>query len=61
MDLFANEKPADINSYDAQLVEKLKLMTQLDKDELHSICHIIDMAVNKKRLKDSLTSVLNNT
>jgi transcriptional regulator with XRE-family HTH domain len=58
---FSDEKPVDINSFDADLIERLKLMTQLDKDELKSICHIIDIAVNKKRLKDSLSSVLKSS
>lgn len=60
-DLFSDEKPVDINSFDADLVEKLRLLAELDKDELKSICHIIDIAVNKKRLKDSLSSVLKSS
>jgi transcriptional regulator with XRE-family HTH domain len=57
-DFFSDEKPVDVNSFDADLVGKLKLLAQLDKDELKSICHIIDIAVNKKRLKDSLSNAL---
>ena len=60
-DLFSDDKPVDINSFDADLIERLKLMTELDKDDLKSLCHIIDIAVNKKRLKDSLSSVLKSS
>lgn len=60
-DLFADDKPVDINSFDADLIERLKLMTELDKEDLKSLCHIIDIAVNKKRLKDSLSSVLKSS
>jgi len=60
-DFFSDEKPVDINSFDADLIERLKLMTELDKEDLKSLCHIIDIAVNKKRLKDSLSSVLKSS
>lgn len=60
-DLFSDDKPVDINSFDADLIERLKLMTELDKEDLKSLCHIIDIAVNKKRLKDSLSSVLKSS
>ena len=60
-DLFSDVKPVDINSFDADLIERLKLMTELDKEDLKSLCHIIDIAVNKKRLKDSLSSVLKSS
>jgi len=60
-DFFSDEKPVDINSFDADLIERLKLMTELDKEDLKSLCHIIDIAVNKKRLKDSLSNVLKSS
>ena len=60
-DLFSDDKPVDINSFDADLIERLKLMTELDKEDLKSLCHMIDIAVNKKRLKDNLSSVLKNS
>lgn len=57
-DLFTEEKPVDVNSFDKDLIEQLKLLSELDADERKSICHIIDIAINKKRLKDSLESAL---
>jgi transcriptional regulator with XRE-family HTH domain len=57
-DLFTEEKPVDVNSFDKDLIEQLKLLAELDPDERKSICHIIDIAINKKRLKDSLSNAL---
>jgi len=34
------------------------MLAELDEDERKSICHIIDIAINKKRLKDNLSSAL---
>ena len=39
-------------------VEKLQLLDQLEDVEKKSIFNIIDMAISKKRLKDTLTNAL---
>jgi len=57
-ELFSEQQAVDIDSFDADLIQRLKLLTELEDDERKSICHIIDMAVNKKRLTDSLTNAL---
>ena len=57
-DFFSDDKPLDVNSVDSDLVERLKLLSELAPDEQKSICHILDIAIHKKRLKDSLQEVL---
>ena len=58
-EFFSEEEPADINSYDKSEVEKLRLLNQLDESEKKSIFNIIDIALTKKRLKDTLSNALN--
>jgi transcriptional regulator with XRE-family HTH domain len=57
-ELFSKEQIADINSYDKNVVERLHLLDQLEEVERKSIFNIIDMAISKKRLKDTLTQAL---
>jgi transcriptional regulator with XRE-family HTH domain len=59
-ELFGEEQPTDINSYDKSEVEKLRLLNQLEEIEKKSIFTIIDMAITKKRLKDTLSNALNS-
>ena len=40
------------------LLEKVKLIEQLDENEKNSILTIIDMAISKKRFKDNLSKLL---
>lgn len=40
------------------LLEKIKLIDQLDEQEKNSILTIIDMAISKKRFKDNLSNLL---
>jgi hypothetical protein len=40
-------------------VEKLRLLNQLEESEKKSIFNIIDIALTKKRLKDTLSNALN--
>jgi transcriptional regulator with XRE-family HTH domain len=54
----SNEPAKDINSYDKSLIEKLQLLELLDETEKKSIFNIIDGLVAKKKLKDTLSSVL---
>jgi transcriptional regulator with XRE-family HTH domain len=56
--LFTKEDPKDINSYDKNVIEKMELLDQLEEVEKKSIFNIIDMAISKKRLTDSLTNAL---
>ena len=55
-DIFKDEK-----SYDKTLLEKLKLIDQLDEEEKKSIFNIIDGLIAKKRLKDTLSKALDNS
>ncbi|NQZ76833.1 MAG: helix-turn-helix domain-containing protein [Ekhidna sp.] len=48
----------DIDSADKTIMEKLRLIEQLDEDEKLSVFKIIDSLFAKKRLKDSLSNVL---
>jgi transcriptional regulator with XRE-family HTH domain len=58
-EFFNEEEPVDISSYDKSEVEKLRLLNQLEETEKKSIFNIIDMALTKKRLKDTLSNALN--
>ena len=60
-DLFANEEDlADMSAQDATIMEKVKLMESLSDEEKQTIFTILDAFVGKKKLKDTLASVLNN-
>jgi transcriptional regulator with XRE-family HTH domain len=58
-ELFSQERPADVNSYDKTLVDRLRLLDELEDSERKSIFNIIDMAITKKRLTDTLSNALN--
>jgi transcriptional regulator with XRE-family HTH domain len=58
-DLFkADDIFADVNTYDKTLMEKLKLIDELDSTEKKSLYNIIDSLIAKKRLKDNLQSLV---
>ena len=58
-ELFASDEIfREINSADKTLMEKLRLIELLDKEERDAVYKIIDGLISKKRLKDSLTSAL---
>lgn len=58
-DLFkADDIFKDVNTYDKTLMEKLKLIDDLDNTEKKSLYHIIDSLIAKKRLKDNLQSLV---
>ncbi len=61
VEFFNDDEPIDINSFDKSIVEKLRLLDQLDEVEKKSIYNIIDMAISKKRLKDTLSNALNTS
>jgi hypothetical protein len=41
------------------ILEKVKLIDSLDKDEKNCLLKMIDIAIAKKRMKDSLASMMN--
>ena len=60
-DLFDDEdKLADVNSYDASLMEKVKLVEELNEEEKKIVFSLVDALVGKKKLKDALTNVLSD-
>ncbi len=59
-ELFADDNQSiDINSSDKTLMEKVKLIEELDQEEQLTIFKILDAFVSKKKLKDALTSAIN--
>jgi transcriptional regulator with XRE-family HTH domain len=48
----------DVNSADKTLMEKIKVIEQLDEQERNSLYNIIDGLFSKKKLKDTLSSAL---
>jgi hypothetical protein len=58
-ELFAQDLMRDVNSYDKSLMEKISLIDELDEDEKKSLFKIIDGLSSKKKMKDSLSKVLN--
>jgi transcriptional regulator with XRE-family HTH domain len=57
-DLLNKEDTININSYDKNVVDKIKLIEELEENEKKSIFNIIDIAVSRKRLKENLTTAL---
>ena len=48
----------DVHSADKTLMEKIKVIEQLDEHERNSIYHIIDGLFAKKKLKDNLSQLV---
>lgn len=60
-DLFdTDDKLADVNSYDASLMEKIQLIETLNEEEKKMVFSFVDALVGKKKLKDALSGVLND-
>lgn len=58
-DFFDNDSNLeDINSFDSDLVDKLKMIEILNEDEKKTVFSIVDAFVGKKKLKDALNNVL---
>ncbi len=54
----ANEIFTDVRSADKTLMEKIKVIEQLDEQERSSLYNIIDGLFAKKKLKDTLSNAL---
>jgi transcriptional regulator with XRE-family HTH domain len=54
----ADEIFTDLHSADKTLMEKIKVIEQLDEQERSSLYNIIDSLFAKKKLKDTLSSAL---
>ncbi len=53
-DLFdTDNKLADINSYDASVMEKIQLIETLNDEEKKIVFSLVDALVGKKKLKDA--------
>jgi transcriptional regulator with XRE-family HTH domain len=60
-ELFASDEDLqDISSQDATVMRKVKLIESLSDEEKQTIFSILDAFVGKKKLKDTLSSVLND-
>ena len=50
--------PVDVNAFDKTLVEKVRLIDQLDEKQKLSIFTFIDTALTNKRLRETLNNAL---
>lgn len=58
VELFSSEEPVEISSFDKNLVERVRLIDSLEESDRSIIFSVIDMAVSRKRLKDTLVNAL---
>ena len=52
-------KTDDVEVTNMPLLEKIKLIDDLEEDEKQALLKLIDMAVSKKKLKDNLQNLAN--
>lgn len=57
---YTDDRLADVNSYDASIMEKIKLVEELNEEEKKMVFSFVDALVGKKKLKDALSGVLND-
>ena len=57
-DIIKKEEPLTVDSFDKSLVEKVKMIDDLEETQKNHIYAIIDMAISNKRLKNTLTTAL---
>ena len=57
-ELMNDEQPTDVNTFNKSLVEKVKLIDELDEKQKSSLFTFIDTALTNKRLKDTLNNAL---
>lgn len=55
---FFKEDNAEVHSYDKNILEKVKLIEQLDEPQQKSLFNFIDTAISNKRLRDTLNNAL---
>ena len=59
-DFFKDDQSYDINSYNKNIVEKLRLIEQLGEKQKETLYNFIDMAITNQNLKNTLSSALSN-
>jgi transcriptional regulator with XRE-family HTH domain len=59
-DLFSEEENFDVNSYEKTLVEKVRMIDQLENDQQKIIFGVIDTALANKKMKDVMSKVLSD-
>jgi transcriptional regulator with XRE-family HTH domain len=59
-ELFSDKEPEEVNSHNTTLMEKVRLIESLTEEEQKTLFTILDAFVGKKKLKDTLSSVLKN-
>jgi len=57
-DLFEEDGLLEVNSYDKGLMERVAMIDQLPEDERKTLFTVLDAFIGKKKLKDTLSSVL---
>jgi transcriptional regulator with XRE-family HTH domain len=57
-DFFKKDAPVTVDSFDKTVVEKVKIIDELEAEQKSHIYAIIDMAVSNNRLKNTLTNAL---
>jgi transcriptional regulator with XRE-family HTH domain len=57
-DFFKRDIPVTVDSFDKSLVERVKMIDDLEEQQKSHIYAIIDMAVSNNRLKNTLTNAL---
>ena len=57
-DLFTEEEGYEVNSANKPLMEKMKLIEELSEEDQKTIFNILDAFLGKKKLKDTLSNVL---
>ncbi len=57
-ELFSADSLQEVNSFDKTLMEKIRLVESLSEEERKTIYTILDAFIGKKKLKDTLTSAL---
>lgn len=57
-ELFSDNVLDDVNSYDKGLMERVAMIDQLPEEERKTLFTILDAFIGKKKLKDTLSNVL---
>lgn len=58
-DFFKADTSYDVTTYDKSLVDKVRMIDELEDSQKKSIFNIIDMAIANKKLRDTLSTALN--